>query len=221
MKLSQRTGLVVLLVGLCLLLGILFRSFLLDNFVRPVALVFWLFWQVVLSVDQRIYWGLLIVSALVYAFFQLAKELTEIKLLPPPASNSTMDNINYWRVLLRLSGDKVEKADPMKGSLREMLAAMYTSRRPETPHWKVDEELQKRQIPLPDHIYRFLYPVEPPGGKPTLSQALQSIRDVPEKWARRWTGRDVTEYYQSIEAVLTFIEFSMEKKHDDKHFDAH
>ena len=220
MKITKRTSLVIILLGLVLLLGILFRSFILDNFVRPVALVFWLFWRIVLSVDQKIYWYLLILSALVYALFQLAEELAGIKLTPPPNSFLILDNINYWRTFIQLTGDEIKKPNILKRSLIEMLVTMYTSRQPEARQWEVEEALLQRQIPLPEHVYAFLFKAEPSGGRRSFQQILQTIWSTPGKWVRRWTGRDAAKYYQAIEEVLTFMESSMEIKHDDN-FNAH
>lgn len=221
MKLPRRTSLIVLLLGFSLLLGVLFRSFILDNFVRPVALVFWLIWRILLSVNQQIYWGLLIASALVYTFFRLAQGLVDIKPTPPSDSNLTLYNVDYWRTSIQLTADKNEKVNILKQNLGEMLTAMYTSRQSEAPHWEVYEALRQRQIPLPDHIYAFLFPAKPLGGRRSFQQVLQTIWQALRKWARRWKGRDVAEYYQSIEEVLTFMESSMEIKHDDKHFDTY
>lgn len=85
--------------------------------------------------------------------------------------------------------------------------------------WEIYDALKRQQISLPLPIYDFLFPVEPSGGKRTFRQVLQIIRCTPEKWVRRWAGRDLAEYYRSIEAVLIFMESLKETKYDDKHFD--
>ncbi|HVM72186.1 MAG TPA: hypothetical protein VMT91_10520, partial [Anaerolineales bacterium] len=72
MKKPRRTFVVVLSVGLALLLAYTFRVFLLENVVRPVALIFWLFWRVLQSIDQRVFWSVLLFSALIYAFIRLS-----------------------------------------------------------------------------------------------------------------------------------------------------
>ncbi len=72
MTFSRRAALVFLLLGSALLLGFFFRSFLLDNFIRPVALVFLLLLRTVQSVDQQVYWYLLIASAVLLGRSRLA-----------------------------------------------------------------------------------------------------------------------------------------------------
>jgi hypothetical protein len=216
MKENGRTILIFLLLGFALLLIYLFPLFFLDNFVRPVALVFWLFWQVLLSIDQRIYWSLLIFLASLYAFLHLILGRAYIRPAPPPDSNLTQESIDYWRTFIRLSTRDRASVKILKQNLVEMLVTMYTSRQPETPHWEVSEALQERQIPLPEPIYNFLFPSQPLRGRLSFREVLQTTRLAPMKWVRWWKGRDTAGYYRSIDEVLTFLESSMEITHDEK-----
>ena len=216
MKLTRRTLLIILLLGLVLPAGVLFRAFLLDNFVRPVALVLWLIWRVLLSIDQKIYWSLLIFTALFYIFIHLARRLAENQTTaPPPDSNLTLDTVDFWRTSIGLTSDENVRVNILKQNLGEMLASMYASRQNEASHWEVYEALQQGKIPLPEHIYSFLFPPKPLEGKRTFRQILQTIRQAPGRWVRQWTGSAAADYHRSIEEVLTFMESSMEIKHDD------
>jgi hypothetical protein len=221
MRITRRTQLILLLLGLVLLLGFLFRVFILENFVKPVALVFWLIWRVLLSIDQGVYWSLLILLAVFYAFIHFARGWVSTKPTPPLDSNLTLETVDYWRMFIRLSVREKARVSVLKQNLEEMLVTMYTSRQPETPHWEVSEALRQRQIPLPESIYAFLFPRKPLSSRRSLRQVLHAIREAFREWARRRTGQDVAEYYRSIEEVLNFMETSMEISHDNEHFDTH
>jgi hypothetical protein len=214
-NLSRRSALVFLLLGLSLLLGFLFRSFLLENFIRPVALVFLLLQRTVQSIDQQVYWYVLIGSAVIYLFVRFARTLTEFPPETQAESNVTLDSIHQWRILIPLFDEAADRPNILKQNLGRILTTIYSSRQPDAAHWEVDEALRLRRIALPESIYAFLFPLQPAEEGPALLRALRAVLHAPETWARRWTGRDEAEYFRSIEKVITFMEFSMEKKHDE------
>jgi hypothetical protein len=224
MKISWRTFLIISILGLFFLVGLLFPSFILDNFVTPIALVLWLFWRILQSVDQEIYWVLLIISAAVYFFIRLSRLIEEsptIEQIPPPDSNAMLERINYWRTSIRLTVIETSTSYILEHNLGKMLAALYASRQSEAVLFEIYDALKLRQMPLPEPIYAFLFGAESSGSRRSVKQILHSLRDMPRKRIRRWTGREAAEYYQSLEQVLKFMESSLENKHDDEHFDAH
>ncbi len=220
MKITRRISLIIILLVLSLLLGILFHTFILDNIIKPVALVLWVFRRILLSVDQKLYWGLLIFSAIVVVFFRLIQLSFDEAPPLPPGSNATLRKIYAWRTSIWLNGNEIEKFNILKQDLGWMLASLYASQQPGKAQWEIYDALKQQQIPLPINIYAFLFPGEPSGDKRSFRQILQIIRRAPEQWARRRTGRDLAEYYQSIESIITFMESLKETKHDDRHFDA-
>jgi hypothetical protein len=215
MSLSRRSALVVLMLGVALLMGFFLRGLLLELVVKPVALVVWLFVRTVESVDQRIYWWILIAAAALYSVVRLARGITEAPVAPPQESNITLDQIHQWRALIPLSAEELGRPGILKHNLGKILAAIFTSRQPEAVHWEVDEALRTRRIRLPDGVYAFLFPTGPPEGESSLRRNWRALRGAPGRWIRRLTGRDEAEYYRSVEQVLAFMEYSMEKKHDE------
>lgn len=224
MKLSPRISLVILLLGLALFVGILFRAFILDNFVTPVALVLWAFWRLLLSVDQVVYWGVLIAAAGVYTFTRLfffVRGPITVEPTTPSDTNTTLQHINYWRTLIYLTQDETEKYNSLRRDLCRMLVDRYASQQVEAAHFKVYEAVQQRQIPLPEDIYAFLFPAEPAGAQRSFRRILSTLKQIPRRRIRHWTGREVAEYYQSIEDVIRFMESTLEIQHDDEHLDSH
>ncbi len=221
MSLPRRSALLILLLGTALLLVFFFRGFILDNFVRPLSLLVWLFGRTVLSLDQMIYWILLIISIMLYAFFRNFRRSPNASFTPSPDSNTTLEKINHWRIVIPLTIDEIDSPNILKQNLGKMLTVIYTSREPESAHWEVDEALRQRRIPIPESIYGFLFPAEPAAEAPSLLRMAQDILRAPGRLARRWSGRETAGYYRSIEEVLTYMESLMEKKHDDKPFGTH
>jgi len=216
MKLSPRTSLVILLFGLALFLGILFRAFILDNFVTPVALVIWAFWRLLLSVDQAVYWGVLIAAAGVYTFTRLfffVRGPITVEPTSPSDTNTTLQHVNYWRTLIYLTQDETDKYNSLRRDLSRMLVDLYASQQREAAHFKVYEALQQRQIPLPEDIHAFLFPIEPAGPTRSVKRILSNLKQMARRRFRHWTGRDVAEYHQSIEDVIRFIESALETQH--------
>jgi hypothetical protein len=211
---------IILLLGLVLLSGVLFHSFILEILVRPLALVVWLSWRVLLSIDQKVYWALLIFLALFYALICLVPGPVASERSVPTEPSITLDGVHGWHMSICFPAGGVENPTLLRHALEKMLVTMYTSKQSELPYWQVHEALKQRQIPLPEPVYAFLFPAEPPPGRQSFKRILQAIWHAPGKLARRWAGRDVTEFYQSIEQVLNFMESSLEINRDDTHFDA-
>jgi hypothetical protein len=222
MKLAIRLCLLVLVLGLLLYSGVLFRFYLFEYIVRPVAVVLWVLWQIVLSVDQRVLWGLLIFSAVSYAVQRLVRIPSgSAEQTPRPDSNATLDRVRYWRTSILYTTDEIERPNILKHDLEQMLVAVYASKQPETSRLEIYKALRLLQFPLPEHIYAFLFPAEPSGSKRSIKQILQTFWQTPKRWARRRAGRDVAEYYNSIEDVLTLIESTLEINYGDEQFDTH
>ncbi len=222
MKISKRMSLMMLFLGLFALLVIVFPTFILDNFVTPIALVLWLFWRILLSADQNIYWGLLILWAGIYAFARLsrlAQESIAGEQTSPPDTNAALEHVNYWRMSIHLTRDEIEKFNSLKRNLNKILITLYASRQPDIAPFEIHAALKQRRIPLPEPVYAFLFPAEPSGARRSFRQILHTLKQIPGRRVRRWTGQDVAEYYQSIEDVIRFMESALETQHGDEHFD--
>ncbi len=221
MKISRRAGLVILLVGLLLLLGYLSASFLQDYLIMPMALVVALCWRIVQSVDQMVYWTILVLGILGSLFVRLLIWLQEPTDLEQPSAfgtNTTLERISYWQNAIRFAGRQTS-SNILEQDLGKLLATVYASKQPEAVQFQVYDALKGRQIPLPEPVYAFLFPPESVRSRRSLKQILASLRDWRRKRLRRWTGRETDEYYQALESVITFMETSLETRHDDEHFD--
>ena len=219
MKPSRRTAWLLLLLGVGLFVGILFRAFILVNFVIPVAMLLWLFWRVVQSVPQATYWGALILLAVGLAVYRLVKIVRVSETASPPTPGNILRDIGHWRLSIQLSSDQDPAAISVKSNLVRMLVALYAAEQPEAAPHSIYDALRLRQKPLPDPLYAFLFPDEALGTKRPWRQRLKSLAGEPKKWIRRWTGHEQAEYHHAIKEALTFMEALMEIKHGDEYFD--
>ncbi len=219
LKLSRRSAWMLLLLGLGLFLGFLFRAFIIANVVVPIAMVVLMFWRLLLSVHQAIYWGAVIALAVGLAFYRLFQVVGYEDEPPAPAPNSVLKDINYWRLSLQLASDGGPASTGLKSGLRSMLIAVYAGKQPEATYLTIHDALRSHQVPLPDTLHHFLFSDEQQGRKPSWRERLRNLAAKPGKWIRHLTGRDRAEYYKIMEDTLTFMETLMEIKHGNDYFD--
>jgi hypothetical protein len=225
LKISRRTVLIIALaLAPFLLIGFTFPAFVQDNFITPIALVLWLFWRILQSVDQQVFWIGLIFAVTIYGLIRLyrwaggedAFEQTQSR-----DSNAALEQISYWRTSIHLTDFQIDRSNILARSLAKTLAAAYASKQLHVTQYQIYSALEQREMPLPEPVYTFLFPPQSSGAKHSLTQLLRNLRDMPRKRIHRWTGREKAEYYQVLDQTLSFIESVMEKEDADKRFDAH
>lgn len=219
MKLSRRTAWLLILLGVGLFLGLIFRAFILTNVVVPIAALLLLFWRLLLSVHQMVYWGLVIGLAVGLIFYRLIQVAGHLEEPSAPVPDSVLKSVDDWRIWLRLASDEGPSTARLKQELRHKLVAMYAAKQPEVATFVIYEALRSRQLPLPDKVYNLLFGDEMQETELSWRQRLEWLAGKPGKWLRHWTGRDKADYYQAVEEVLTFMESFMEIKHGDDYFD--
>ena len=210
-----------LILVLILALGILFWPFVLANIVTPVALLVWVLLRIlVLSIDQKILWALLAFSALVFILRRVSHEVRIPEQYGPLEGNTTLKKVELWRHFIQFSPDEVGEHEAIQRELSRMLVSLYTTRQSSSTFMEVNEALKERQIHLPDPIYAFLFSSRAAAApRRSFKQALGALFRASQRYFHRWTGRESADYYRSIDAVLTFLETSLEMKNDDGHND--
>ncbi len=217
MKMPRRVFLGILLIALIVLLGIVFRTLIFNLFVLPVAALCWLLWRLLLSIDQEIYWELLIFLTLIYVIFRLTKVSAGAAHTAASDPNTALESVNYWRTSIMVTSHEIDRPNLLTSNLGRLLAAVYARQQPETPLYEVYMALTRREIPLPESINNFLFPQETTASTGGIRRLLNVIRQALTRWYRQRTGRDVVEYYQSIEKVIDLMESSMEANDGDEH----
>jgi hypothetical protein len=215
MKISRRMVVGILLAGLVLAAGFLLRSVILENFVRPVALLLWVVNRLLASVDQVVYWVGLILAALFITLSRIAARPMDLGEIHYTAENATLQNMNQWRALILLTRDETDRPNPLRQSLASLLKNVYASKQPNQVPWEVNEALERGDIPLPEPIRAFLMIHQAQNTRPSWLQRVRHISQLPSRWVRHWTGQDVTDYYSSIAEVISFMEKQLESDDDE------
>jgi hypothetical protein len=217
MNISMRVVISFLVAAIVLFLGMLFWHFIVNNIIRPTALVLWLLLRIlVLSVHQKYFWYAVIFVAFIVLFRFLPHEQSDIQSDAYLEPNTTIVNIGYWRSLFIYNGQSVRDEETLKRELTYLLTSLYASKQGISNNFGIHDALQQGRIPLPENIHTILFSQGPPVSGGLLKRFFQFIRETPRKWMRQWTGQEETEYYQMIEEVLHFVETSLEINNDDR-----
>ncbi len=202
-----RVGAPVLLLSL-LLLGLLgFPGLLRDYVVRPVAISLWAIWRNIISVDQSVYWIMLVAlcSLLMIRIFSASDHV------PPRASDAQPakgrpTRVEHWRGLFRSAGRTTDGDAALRASLRSLLAATI-SQADRPVGVNLQEALAARHISLPPSVRRYLEIDEASRAEPGPSHLLR-------RRLRQLLGRPPRQDSATIDEVLRWMEGAMEIPHD-------
>jgi hypothetical protein len=197
----------LLFFSLALLLGFLFPSLVRNYLVAPVSLVVWLLVRVfVLTIDQQIYWVVLIFVALFFLSRRFQEGTAAAGQPPLWEANTALENLKTWRSTIRFTGSQVEYQNTVKRELAKLLVNLHASQMTGSVFYQVYDDLKQGRIPLPGGIQTFLFAGEPSEPGPVLPRVLNAIRRAPAQWMRRVTGRDEADYYRSVDEVLEYLD---------------
>lgn len=217
MHTSKRVVVSSLLAAIVIFIGVLFWPFLLNNILKPAALVVWFLLRIlVLGIDQKYFWYAIILVAFIFLFRLLPGGQSDTQSDSYLGTNSTVINIGYWRGLFIYNGQDIRDEKTLQRELMHLLAFHYASTQNASNNFGIYDALQQGKIPLPETIHTFLFPQESPGKGRPIKKFFHTIRETPRKWIRRWTGQEKTEHYQMIDEVLRFMETSLEIKNDNR-----
>lgn len=213
MNISKRVVVSTLISAITFFVGMLFWPFILSEIIKPSALVVWILLRIlVLSVDQKFFWGAIVFLVLIFLFRLLPKEQAVDQTDTYTERTVTIRTVAYWRLLFTFNGLNVREEKSLKRELLHLLTALYTSKQRTSASFVVNDALRKGEIPLPKHIYTFLFPEEPKKSRWVIQRFFQSIQKSVRTSIRQWTGEDKAEHRQMIDEVLSFMETTLEIK---------
>lgn len=119
---QRRRLLLILAAAGLLLLGTALWPVARAAVIRPLALALWSVWRVLLSIDQRIYWQLLIFAAFLLALRALPErgERLERKYRPDEAAS----RVETWRGLFRPAARTPHAPEALAGELKKLSNAV-------------------------------------------------------------------------------------------------
>jgi hypothetical protein len=217
MKISRWVVVLFLAAAIILFIGIFFWPFILNNIIKPTALVVWFLLRIlILSVDQEYFWTIMILVAVIFLFRLLPRKQSS----PPqqvnfPETNATINRIGYWHILFTYDGRNVKEDQILRQSLIHLLTSFYASKQRIANNFGIHEALRQGDIPLPENIHTYLFPQElqETGGR--SKNFFHSFRTTPRKWIYQVSGQAKAEHERMISEVLNFLETSLEIKNED------
>jgi hypothetical protein len=186
---------VLLLVVLALLVG----PYVLRNFLEPLALGVWLLLRVfVLSIDQGVLWGLMVLVVVVWFIVRPNRNSRPLYEEGEIARNAALRDLEGWSYLF----SEKPRASGEFGSLQRELAwtlcAVYASRKRIRSDYEVRDAFEQGRIPLGEGIYSFLF---------AQAKAKATIKTKAKKRG---------EYDRLAMECLDYLESQLEIRDDDE-----
>jgi hypothetical protein len=209
--------------GVFLLLVLIFQQFLVANLVVPIATVVWALLRIfVLSIDQRIYWWILIGVLVLVPLIRELRNTEPSRSERPSTANWWLERVGSWRGSILANVQESGDSSMVKHELVWLLASLYATGQQKSADFEIRMALQQGEIGLPDCLRAFLWPPPRPARPPFFKDpvgfarhTMRSLRAASALRFRRWTGREAAEYYRAIELALAHMETSLEMRNDD------
>jgi hypothetical protein len=212
MKISRRVVFGILLAGVLFFTAILLRDFLLENFVKPIALLLWTGNRLIASIDQSVYWAGLILVLIGISLLRFSTQQGIPEVDDTENGNATLDRIRYWRTLILLTSNEPHRLNFLKNAMQKLMFDIYASQQPSQVPWKIYQDIEQGDIILPGSISEFLLLGRSRNDRPNIIQRLRQAR---RKRVLHWQKQGAAEYYQSIAEVISFMEKELEKNDDE------
>jgi hypothetical protein len=197
-------AIVVLLVSLI----IIYRSLLMVYVIEPVAVFFWIIWRAVTSVDQKLYWIILILFC---AFVFIRFITSEKDTAPSSAYNYTHNSPNrveYWQAILEDAGLGKNESEYLHDRLEKLfLAVVAQTERPDSAG--SGEINAEEKISLSPAAQQYLFPPMPKVGRSSTSRRLNIMFLLP-RWLRKRARMFIHQDNTLINEILTWMEAELE-----------
>ncbi len=203
----------LLILFLFVSIVIIFRSFLMHYIIEPVALLIWLVWRIISSVDQNIYWIVLIVFCVIIF----------LRLIPPGNEKSHISAYNYtyeafsrvehWQRLIWDSALGRIESEYLRDGLKELLIAVSAqNERSDTPD--SEEVIAKGKVSLSPAARRYLFPSSGENRVSSINSQRNSLFFVPRQ-LRRWGRKFVHQDHTLIDEILSQMETELEINYEE------
>jgi hypothetical protein len=223
MQLRPRGIVALSLAGTVLVLGLAFPQILFENVILPTATLLWLLLRIfVLSIDQQVYWWGVISLAAAVVLVLLLRESPGTAFSHSTRLSTAWDPSRRWRESLLLNVRSEPDKDTFRRELSWLLTSLYASERPGFAKYQVREAFLQGRISLPPSVHAFLFSSTTPAPLPpflshpvvNLRMKIKSLGQALQRQARRRSGQDTADYFNSIDEVLSFMETSLEMNHE-------
>ena len=194
-----------------------FRSFFMANIIEPIAVLCWVFWRIIASVNQSIYWSILILICLMLMLRLIPIE-NDNRLNPTYTYKYKSPNrVEYWQTLINESILEREKSERLRVNLENLLTSV-NAKPGRTGSKDSDEVIANGQRQLSLRATRLLFPQKQRDGAFILDGRFDIKSLIPKRF-QRWAGKFVPQDTIAIAEILEYMETEMEMSHDGQSLD--
>jgi hypothetical protein len=200
----------LLILGVALALILISRSFLYVNFVQPIALFLWAAWRVMASVNQNVFWTLLLTGGLIPLIWMIfsakgsvARSAYHQEPLPP-------GRVEHWEFLLSGANSSQKSRERLREEWGELLqSVMAHSNRADTVDYSGGDNTYIES--LPEGLRRI---VKPAGRRESVPQIQRILQLLPESVRPRLERNTKTDD-RWIRESLRWMESELDIPYDD------
>ncbi len=184
-------------------MGLVFSAWTIPHVVQPVAETIWLFLRVfILSVDQVYYWDLLLIAVILWGMYRFARRKSLVQQGDVPPKNETIANVLNWQESLKYSIHNGIERDIARDKLLRLIIVHYATRQPGVEMSKIEQDLERHLLPLPDTVYAFLFLSK---SNSHNSFWLSALRQSFQRWYRHIRGEEQAEFDHMIDDLINFL----------------
>lgn len=209
----MKTRKITLLISLTLLLilfAYVFRTFIQVNIVEPAAFVLWAVWRALQSVNQNVYWQILIWGSVFLLIRFLPGKKSSQTAYQHKNNSKEIGGSLYWHHLLLEAQFSMEKRDFLRFELKSMLINTLALQQ-QVNRATVQTKFEQREYAFPDFVYQYLYVEDASGWKIALQNQWLGIASYFPAWLQQSiTNTFITQTRQTINWMQTQMESGYE-----------
>jgi hypothetical protein len=191
----ERLLFLFIFIALLAVLALLFGPYVSEYFLKPLSQGLWLLLRIfVLSIDQRVLWGLMIFAVAIFFLVRPNRIPRPLYEEAESTRNAALRELERWRYLFADKPGSAREFGSLQRELAWTLCAVYASRKRIRADYEVRDAFAQRKIPLDEGIYAFLF-----------AEAPAKLRKL-----RR------SKYDRDVEAYLDYSESQLEMRDDDE-----
>jgi hypothetical protein len=195
------------LLALALLVALVdsFRTFFVTNIIQPIALMCWAIWRIIISVDQSVYWIVLIVVCSIPVLRLIPRDNAHRPKAAYDYKYQTRNRVEYWKTLITDATLGKEDAENLRESLKKLLGSVIPHIEGADPT-DLEEATEIEKVPLSPRARRFLLS--------SNESKYLSIISVSPRWLRKWVAKFTARDSTALNEILEWMETEMEISHD-------
>ena len=201
----------VVVLSVLLGLGIAFPASATSYVIEPIASLLWAAWRIAASVDQHIYWALLIFLCSLLMIRVFASGHSSMPGSEQTSARNSPSRIERWRDLLEDASHTHDGSAALRDNLGNLVVSIIGQIEPRAPA-NLEEALSWRQVPVPPAARRYLMTGRR-GDECPEDYRLNPLRKV-RGWLRRGARKATAADDVAIRQLLEWMESVMEINHD-------